>query len=72
MKTSKITGAIVLACVALGSGYWIGYQHGKSFALANRPRLFASKTRPWPVNAWSAPFGATGGVQVLTTEALAK
>ena len=35
-------------------------------------KTFVSQSRPWPVNAWSAPFSATGGVNVSTSAGPAK
>ncbi len=67
-----IIGVVVLTCAALGSGYWIGYLQGRVSGLANSPRLFVRDSRPWPVNAWSAPFRATGSVRAPTGQAPAK
>ena len=57
----------ILICGAVTLGFYLGDQHGRSTAemrsKLNTPRLFViDEIRPRPVDAWTAPFKATGAL----------
>ena len=56
-----------MACGAVTFGFYLGDRHGRSKAqmrsMLNSPRLFVvDEIRPRKVNAWTAPFKATGAL----------
>jgi len=49
---------------------WDGTITGRR--MREKATLFVGESRPWPVNAWSAPFSATGTVSASASGAPAK
>ncbi len=47
---------------------WDGTVTGRR-NMREKATLFVEESRPWPVNAWSAPFSATGSVSVPASQA---
>ena len=60
-------GMTLFVCGAVTFGYYLGDQHDRSTArmrsMPNSPRLFVvDEIRSRPINAWTAPFKATGAL----------
>lgn len=49
-------------------GSWDGMVTGRR-NMREKATLFVGESRPWPVNAWSAPFNATGTASVPASQA---
>jgi len=68
MRTKKAIGVSILVFAAAILGYYFLCHSARSLprtgSTRNSPRLFVGEFRPYPVNAWFAPFPTPTGAVV--------